>query len=253
MDSPDLTAFLREWSHEPGQLNVRMIRGEDGLSKIQMRLDLGVLQMEMSGRPDGMRPNGFESFLEEVEAAIDDYEAEEQEEPMLLSSDDCRRLREEAIQYYHRYISLLILGEFDAVWRDTTRNLRVLDLCRDYAEADDDRALLEQFRPYLIMMRTRAVATQAAVTDDEPRAALVAIDQGLDELKRAFESAGRGELFEEANETQLLRGMRSELLKKLPAGQKTELKQRLQEALAKENYELAAILRDELRNLKERD
>jgi protein-arginine kinase activator protein McsA len=33
--------------------------------------------------------------------------------------------------------------------------------------------------------------------------------------------------------------------------QKAELRQRLQKALETENYELAAILRDELKNLKE--
>jgi protein-arginine kinase activator protein McsA len=40
-------------------------------------------------------------------------------------------------------------------------------------------------------------------------------------------------------------------MKKLPASQKSELRHRLEEAIRAENYELAAILRDELRNLKE--
>ncbi len=252
MTNHDLTEFLREWPHEPGQLNVRLIRGEDGEPKVQMRLDLGLLQMEMSGRPDGVRPNGFESLLDEFEAALDDHVADEAEEPFLISSEDCRRLREEAVQYYHRYISLLVLGEYDAVWRDTSRNLRVLDLCRDNAEADEDREVLEQFRPYLLMMRTRAIASQA-IAEDEPRSALFGIEEGLAHLKQAFESNGRTDLFEDANETKLLRGMMAELTKKLPASQKSELQTRLQEAIRNENYELAAILRDELNNLKDSD
>jgi protein-arginine kinase activator protein McsA len=36
---------------------------------------------------------------------------------------------------------------------------------------------------------------------------------------------------------------------KLPISQKAELKQRLQRAIETENYELAAILRDELKQL----
>jgi protein-arginine kinase activator protein McsA len=41
--------------------------------------------------------------------------------------------------------------------------------------------------------------------------------------------------------------MREALVPKLPASQRVELQQRLQAALDAENYELAAILRDELR------
>ncbi len=43
--------------------------------------------------------------------------------------------------------------------------------------------------------------------------------------------------------------MREALVPKLPVSQKSELKQRLKEAIANENYELASILRDELRML----
>ena len=77
------------------------------------------------------------------------------------------------------------------------------------------------------------------------------MDQGIEDIRRVFDDAGAPDEFESANETQLLRGMRAELMKKLPASQKSELKQRLQEALAVENYELAAILRDELNNLRD--
>ena len=53
--------------NEPGVINVRKIHGVDGLPKFQMRLDLGLLQMEMSGRPDGVRPHGYESLLDYFE------------------------------------------------------------------------------------------------------------------------------------------------------------------------------------------
>jgi protein-arginine kinase activator protein McsA len=45
--------------------------------------------------------------------------------------------------------------------------------------------------------------------------------------------------------------MRDQLAPRPPVSPKLELKRRLQEALAKENYELAAILRDELRAMGE--
>lgn len=255
--SIDITTLLRDWAYEPGQINVRLIEGEDGNTKIQMRLDLGVLQMEVSGRPDGFQPNGFESLLDFYEAAMDDAQAlaaeesdDEDDAPIAaLSEDDCRQLREEAVQFYHRYISMLVLCEYDAVVRDTSRNLRVVDICSEFATSEQDREVLEQFRPYITMMRARALAT-AMITDDEPKAAMIQIDDGLARIKEIYEEADRADEFSAAGEVQLLNGMREELMLKLPASQKGELRQRLQKAIADENYELAAILRDELRMLK---
>src|SRR6478752_911674 len=62
--SLDLNDLLRDWPHEPGQLKVRKIVGTDGREKLQLRIDLGLIQMETSGRPDGQRPHDCESLLE---------------------------------------------------------------------------------------------------------------------------------------------------------------------------------------------
>lgn len=282
----DLTDLLNEWPFQPGQLNVRLVEGNDGEPRIQVRLDLGLLQMHVSGRPDGLRPFGYPSLLEYHEARIDGIEpgesladlgpdlsdlpnhdhphdhphdphhdphhdpSREQQRRIALSEAECRALREEATQYYHRYMALLALQDFPGVVRDTTRNLRVIDLCARNAAADSDRDELEPFRPYIMMIRARAMASQA-LKEGESKAAVLAIDEGLDALRQHFEYTGEPERFENSNEVQLLRGMRMSLLPRLPVSQRTELRQRLQEALASENYELAAILRDELRMLPE--
>jgi hypothetical protein len=266
----DLSHILKNWPYESGQINVRLVTGDDGEPKVQMRLDLGLLQMEAFGRPDGERPQGYESLLEYYEALVEEpgpdspeslgqlgdsspFEEDSEEgddDPFVLSTEDCRALREEAVQYYHRYISLLVLGDFMGVVRDTSRNLRVIDFCEAHAEEDEDREVLKQFRPYITMMRTRALASQM-LADDEPKAAMVAIDDGLAQLRRIYDELGKTDAFEGSHEAQLLRGMRDELVKKLPSSQRTELKQRLEEAIRSENYELAAILRDELRMLKD--
>lgn len=247
----DISKLLRDWPFEPGKLNVRQIEGEDGEPRIQMRLDLGVLQMHVEGRPDGQRPRGFESLLEYQETRLDDHVSEHgSASGFSLSPEECRELREEAVQYYHRYMALLVLEDFEAVVRDTSRNLRVLDLCKQHAETQDDRQCLEQFRAYITMMRARALASQA-LKDNEPKAAIHAIDEGLEALQRHFAEAGQESAYEQSSEVQALRGMREALVPKLPVSQKSELKKRLQAALAAENYELAAILRDELKNLNE--
>ena len=56
----DIGPILSKWKHKPGEVAVRCIAGRDGRPKIQMRLDLGLLQMEQDGRPDGRRPHGCE-------------------------------------------------------------------------------------------------------------------------------------------------------------------------------------------------
>ncbi len=249
--SLDLSSLLRDWPYEPGKINVRLISGDDGDDRIQMRLDLGVLQMCVDGRPDGQRPRGFESLLEYHEARLDELQREKPNAGAFsLSADDCRELREEAVQYYHRYMALLVLDDYEGVVRDTSRNLRVLDLCAQHAQTESDRQALEPFRAYITMMRARALASQA-LKDNEPKAAILALDEGLEALRRHYAQAGEEASFDSSSEVQLLRGMRESLVPKLPLSQKAELKKRLHDALKAENYELAAILRDELKNMTE--
>ena len=45
LSGKDITPVLKGWDYEPGTINVRKINGVDGSSKLQMRVDLGLLQM----------------------------------------------------------------------------------------------------------------------------------------------------------------------------------------------------------------
>ncbi|MFT5423502.1 MAG: hypothetical protein ACI89L_001282 [Phycisphaerales bacterium] len=296
----DLTEILKEWPYEPGELHVRLIEGTDDEPKLQVRLDLGILQMNAEGRPDGEQPFGYDSLLEYHEARLDglepDLSPEEAdaadgedesdeadndgdepegddeiatgsfEAPDVLDADElgsgsaadqpkltgthCRGLRDEALQYYHRYVALLVLEDFEGVVRDTTRNLRVLELMAEHAESENDRTSLESHRPYILMMRARAMASQA-IKDSEPKLAILALDQGLEALRAAFDKLGDAEGFDSSKEAEMLRSMREALVPMLPVSQKAELRRRLNEAIMDENYELAAILRDEIRLLPE--
>ena len=61
--SKDIQPLLDAWPYDAGQLCVRKITGEDGSEKIQLRIEMGILQMDVTGRPDGQRPYGFESLF----------------------------------------------------------------------------------------------------------------------------------------------------------------------------------------------
>ena len=60
----DISHLLDQWEYQPGQVVVRRFKAKDGREKIQLRVDLGLLQMNAEGRPDGKRPFGHPSLLE---------------------------------------------------------------------------------------------------------------------------------------------------------------------------------------------
>jgi hypothetical protein len=243
----DISRLLTDWPFESGRILARRIAGGDGRPKLQIRVDLGVLQLELEGRPDGLRPEGFDSLMSMHGDRLAKF-TQHNGGPagFILTSEECKALREEAVQFYHRYVALHSLGEFAAVMRDTDHNLRIIDVCREFGQSEQDRSVLEQFRPYVLMMRARAEA-ELAVMQKKPKDALAAIDRGLLSIKQVYEDMGAGEHVENSSEVQLLRAMRDALVPKLPMSQRVELQERMQAALAAENYELAAILRDELR------
>jgi len=244
--SNDITPVLADWEYEPGSINVRKVNGLDGVPKLQMRLDLGLLQMELEGRPDGHRPHGYESLLDYHEARLRDHETRYGTElGFELSSEQCQALREEAVMYYHRYLSLFVLEEYPGVMRDTARNIRVLDLCGKYAIDEQDKLILEQYRPYMTMMHARAEAS-IKLQGKLYREALAAVDGGLRSIREFYERFGQEAAYERSNEVRALKRFARDVRKKLPVDPMQKLRRKLDRAVKAERYEEAAKLRDEI-------
>ena len=66
MNDEHLDYQLKRWKFDPESNCVRLLKGADGRDVIQMRVDLGILQLETSGRPDGTRPEGFPTLLDSL-------------------------------------------------------------------------------------------------------------------------------------------------------------------------------------------
>jgi hypothetical protein len=240
----DISAVLKGWDYESGTINVRKVAGVDGSPKLQMRLDLGLLQMELSGRPDGQRPHDHESLLQYFEAQLKDHEKRYGTDlGFHLTADQCQSLRDEAVMYYHRYLSLFVLGEFAGVLEDTARNLRVLDLCGSYAVNEQDRLILEQYRPYIIMMNARAAAS-LHFKDKRFAEALAAVEAGLRSIKAFFARFGQEEAYAESSEVKVLKKFAREIRRKVPIDPLRKLQSQLARAIRDERYEEAARLRD---------
>src|SRR6188472_3912119 len=62
-ENEHIDPILNSWPYEPSTLSVRIRKGRDGRDVLQMRLDLGLLQLETTGRPDGTTPGGKETYL----------------------------------------------------------------------------------------------------------------------------------------------------------------------------------------------
>ena len=96
--SKDIVPLLKGWDYEPGTINVRKINGLDGKPKLQMRLDLGLLQMELTGRPDGATPHGHDSLLDYYEEQLREHKKTNGSElGFHLTSSECQSLRDEAV------------------------------------------------------------------------------------------------------------------------------------------------------------
>jgi hypothetical protein len=247
--SLDLNTILQDWPHEPGAIKVRKIAGLDGREKLQLRIDLGVLQMEVTGRPDGLRPHGYESLL-----AYHQHRAEralQRGENYQLTAEQCAELQQEGIQYYHRYLSLFQISDFAGVVRDTQRNLDLFTFVSEHTDREDLSWSLQQFRPYVLMMNTRAKAS-IFLGQGKFAEATTEIERGRDAIFEFFQKSNFPELASKSSEIAFLEEWLEEVKAKRPLSKVEIMEREMETAIAKELYERAAELRDAIKLLKAR-
>jgi hypothetical protein len=247
----DISQLLENWEYQPGQVVVRKFKAKDGQEKIQLRVDLGLLQMNADGRPDGKRPFGHTSLLEYHQARLYKHLAahEGSDDRFILKPEECAKLQLEALQYHHRYICLLQLEDYAGVVRDAERNLAVFDFVEKHAESEELAWSLRQFQPQLLMILTRARGAQALKSDDYTQAFRL-IDEGLEQIRAFYREHANAEAAEQSSEILSLEDWLEEIRARRPLSQRERLERALSEAVKSENYEKAAKVRDELRNLK---
>jgi hypothetical protein len=241
--SLDLNTILKDWPHENRAIKVRKVLGLDGRQKLQLRIDLGVLQMELTGRPDGLRPHNCESLLtyHQLRAA--------RSETYELTAEQCAELQQEGIQYYHRYLSLFQINDFHGVVRDTQRNLELFDFVDAHTERGELSWTLQQFRPYVLMMNTRAKASIFLGQGKFPEA-IVEIRRGRDLIAEFFQKSNFPELAAKSSEIHFLEEWLNEVSAKRPRSKLEIMESEMESAVAKELYERAAELRDAIQQLK---
>jgi hypothetical protein len=247
-DTPDLRETLKNWPYDP-ENECRVVLGEDGRQVLQVRTPLGIEQMEMDGRPDGARPHGMESALEFQLMRLATAQAAGQESDFELDPHACAELFNEGTLYYLRYVRLFQVRDWPRTIRDTTRNLRAFDLVHRYAQREEDQLFLEKWRPYILRVQWSAAAL-AELDKGLFEKALRITREGLEKIEELADFDDETFKYERDRSVTALGELAEQIEKNRPLTQLERLEKQLHRAVDKQEFERAAELRDQIRELK---
>jgi len=234
----DIDEILQTWEFSPEQVSTRLIKASNGRQVLQMRIDLGLLQLETTGRPDGAHPGGQETYLDYL-MQLSFRGGEEFE----LSPEQCQEVDREFLQYYHRRLCWLQLREFKLAADDAEHTLSFMDFVSEYCSDDQWIMAHEQYRPFVMFHHVQA-ATLGALDEKGPEGAIEQLNDGLATLRNLYEEYGLDEEFEGDEMIMRLHELRDSIRERFDV--KKTLKEQLDQAIEEEQYELAARLRDKL-------
>jgi hypothetical protein len=238
----DIDAALRNWEYRPGTVQARLVEAGEHRQVIQMRLDLGLLQLETTGRPDGAQPHGHATYADYLrhQARL----AERTGRPFVLDDEQCREADREFVQFYHRRRCWLVLGTYARAMADADHTLALMDLVRDHSPSEEYTQEHERQRHVVVFDRTQAAAA-LAVQQNNPEAAIDEIRAGLEQLRHIFAGLHLEDQMEDDSQVRQLRKMERSL--RQVHNIDATLREQLEQAVANEQYEVAAKLRDALR------
>ena len=244
----NIDAILNQWPFDPMNVNVRMLKLRQR-TILQMRIDMGILQMETEGRPDGYNPYGADSyydFLRKHSSKVGDDAFE-------LDEEHCLEIDREFVQYYHRRVCWLQLKEFGKAVQDADHTLGLMDFCKKYSPDEEWTFSHERYRPFVLYHRTQAAALafmpegETEINPDaQPEKAIEQINTGLEQMRELFIEHEAEDQYQQDELVVRLQEFRESIRESYSIGQ--TLQERIDKAIADENYEEAARLRDELEN-----
>ena len=145
---------------------------------------------------------------------------------------------------------LFQLEDFEKVIQDADRNLDAIELVEQYGPEDQMVWTLRQLTPQLLLMRTRAVSA-LSLNEKNYTQSIADVEEGIEALTTFLSEDGSPESAEQNGELQALRQWLQEVKESRPMTEREKLEQELDEAVAKEDYERAAEVRDALKCLVE--
>lgn len=161
---------------------VSILQIEDGREVIVVQPNaFTISRIYATGRPDGMRPHGVDSYYDYFFQKLRTYEEEQgTREGFELASDEWDILFEESFHRYTRYLLFAGIKRWEDVKRDTAANIAVTDLARECAPTDIAWQSY-QYKGYMIMMHSIANA-ELSLREGDAEAALQNIDAGIQQI-----------------------------------------------------------------------
>jgi hypothetical protein len=249
----DLDEVMQGWPYEPeaGEVIAREVQARDGRTVVQIRVELGVLQLEVNGRPDGSRPHGFTTYLEYLRYRSSTrgiITAGSDSAPRWrMTQDHCAETDRELVQFSHRRVAWLALMRYDRALRDADHTLALMDFVTVHGIDEEYIASHERFRGLVLFHRHQAAAA-LALERRRPEEAIDIVREGIVQLSRHqeewFGERARDESPDQPLIDQLV-VLEQEIRKNFAIGK--TLREQLDEAVAREDYEHAARLRDQIR------
>ncbi|TWU23699.1 UvrB/UvrC motif-containing protein [Bythopirellula polymerisocia] len=233
-----LDRYLSDWPFVPGQVMVREVKGSDKRPLLQLRVDMGIVQMEVVGRPDGEKPEGFDTYYDNLlSQSFADGPA------FQLDRERCREIDREFYQYYHRRVCWLTLNRYAEAVRDAEHTLALMDFSTANSPDPQWSLMHEQYRPFVMFHKIQAL-TLIQLEKSNHRGAVEAIDQGIASMQKLFEAHAAEDVSDEDTLLEKLQDMKASIAKHYDVG--PSLAEQLAQAIASEQYELAAKLRDRM-------
>ncbi len=245
----DLDELTQGWDCPAGELRARLVVGRDGQEVIQVRLDLGVMQMYLDSRPDGQRYHGLPSAREYIE-----HELRVGGDTLIPA--DWQELQRELQQTNYRRLAYCTLAEdaLDANDAGATRvfirgALADIESCHAcmqlLVQAGADHGGSNSLKPTLVFDKARLLS-QLRVVEGQFEAAIEQAEAGALALEELLGELGYDEeLREEDPGVGYLRDLSRQL--RMEYGVTQTLRERLEDALDREDFEAAARLRDAIR------
>src|SRR5262245_32909076 len=165
----DMDEAIQGWPYEPepGEVIAREVQARDGRTVLQIRVELGVLQLEVNGRPDGARPHGFATYLDYLRyraagrGSGDGSSRGGASTPWRMSQDHCTEADREFVQFYHRRVAWLALMRYDRALRDADHTLALMDFVVEHGINEEYIGSHERFRGLVLFHRNQAAAAMA--------------------------------------------------------------------------------------------
>lgn len=161
---------------------IRLLRREDGREVLLIQANpFSLSRMYITGRPDGKRIEGHDSFFDLVQAKLHAYREEHgTAEGFQLKPEEWGRLFGESRDRYIRYLFFSGIHRWQDVERDTRTNLAVCDLAHRHAP-DELAWSVYQFKGYILMMNYIAKAELESEAGDTEKA-MEQIAHGIEKI-----------------------------------------------------------------------